>query len=226
MVWLPVLRIFNVCADADAYNCSLGLCRYYWVIQAGVVNSLDFCPASLLLPVRTFFTMAGGDSEFANFTLPTIKTFLEARSQNVLYDASKSFSFSTNSRSSGQEKNDAKTLFFHPPSRFPAIFATATVVAFVLLRSSRFNFHCYTQREATPSQKLAWKWHCDLSRLLAWKITKGIHWCKPASLNRPITHSLFAVCWLKGRLYNSLLDCSVLVKRYAVQLTPCLLCTG
>ena len=112
----------------------------------------------------------------------------------------------------------------HPLSS--VIFATATVVAFVLLRSSRFNFHCYTQREATPSQKLAWKWHCDLSRLLAWKITKGIHWCKPASLNRPITHSLFAVCWLKGRLYNSLLDCSVLVKRYAVQLTPCLLCTG
>ena len=37
------------------------------------------------------------------------------------------------------------------------IFATATVVAFVLLRHSRFNFHCYTQREATPTQKLARK---------------------------------------------------------------------
>ena len=33
------------------------------------------------------------------------------------------------------------------------IFATATVLAFVLLRDSRFNFHCYTQREATPTQK-------------------------------------------------------------------------
>ena len=51
--------------------------------SGGFVNSLDFCPASLLLPVRTFFTMAGGDSEFANFTLPTIKAFLEARSHNV-----------------------------------------------------------------------------------------------------------------------------------------------
>ena len=34
-------------------------------------------------------------------------------------------------------------------------FATATVLAFVLLRDSRFNFHYYTQREATPTQKLA-----------------------------------------------------------------------
>ena len=39
----------------------------------------------------------------------------------------------------------------------PVIFATATVVAFVLLRNSMFNFHCYTQREATPSQKSARK---------------------------------------------------------------------
>ena len=37
------------------------------------------------------------------------------------------------------------------------IFATATVLAFVLLRDSRFNFHCYTQREATPTQKTARK---------------------------------------------------------------------
>ena len=27
--------------------------------------------------------MEGGDSEFVNFTLPTLKTFLEAHSQNV-----------------------------------------------------------------------------------------------------------------------------------------------
>ena len=58
--------------------------------SGGVVNSLDFCPASLkslgcfyFRCVYTFFTMEGGDSEFSNFTLPTLKTFLEARSQNV-----------------------------------------------------------------------------------------------------------------------------------------------
>ena len=76
--------------------------------------------------------------------------------------------------------------FSHLPSPFPVIFATATVLAFVLLRNSRFNCHCYTQREATPTQKSARKRHSDLSRLLARKITKGIHSCKPASLNRPI----------------------------------------
>ena len=78
-----------------------------------------------------------------------------------------------------------QTLFSHPPSPFPGNFATATVVAFVLLRSYRFNFHCYTQRKATPTQKSARKWRCDLSQLLAQKITKDIHSCKPASLNCP-----------------------------------------
>ena len=73
----------------------------------------------------------------------------------------------------------------HPLST--VIFATARVLAFVLLRDSRFNFHCYTQREATPTQKPARKLRCDLSRrLLARKITKRIHSSKPASLNRPI----------------------------------------
>jgi len=35
----------------------------------------------------------------------------------------------------------------HPLSLI--IFATATMVAFVLFRNYRFNFHCYTQHEAT-----------------------------------------------------------------------------
>ena len=48
---------------------------------------------------------------------------------------------------------------------------------------SKLNGFCYTQCEATATQKSARKWRCDLSRLLARKITKGIHSCKPASLN-------------------------------------------
>ena len=45
----------------------------------------------------------------------------------------------------------------HPLSM--VIFATATVLAFVLLRNSRFNFHrySYTQRKAMPAQKSARK---------------------------------------------------------------------
>ena len=35
----------------------------------------------------------------------------------------------------------------------PVMFSTAIVVAFILLRSSRFRFHCYTHCEATPTQK-------------------------------------------------------------------------
>ena len=72
----------------------------------------------------------------------------------MLQDALKRI-FSTNSRSSVQPKNDANTLFLplHPLSTVN--FATATVLAFVLLHDYRFNFHCYTQCEATPTQKSA-----------------------------------------------------------------------
>ena len=116
-------------------------------------------------------------------------SFLEACSQNVWQQAitcCSCYRMHAPKCIFDQPKNDAKTLFFHSPSPLPGNFATATVLAFVLLRSSRFNFHCYTQREATSTQKLAWKWCCDFSRLLAQKITKGIHSCKPASLNCPI----------------------------------------
>ena len=53
--------------------------------SGGFVNSLDFCLASLKSIGCFYFrgTMEGGDSEFANFTLPTLKAFLEARSHNV-----------------------------------------------------------------------------------------------------------------------------------------------
>ena len=44
---------------------------------------MAYVPWLLLLPVRTFFTMEGGDSKFANFTLPILKAFLEARSHDV-----------------------------------------------------------------------------------------------------------------------------------------------
>ena len=65
---------------------------------------------------------------------------------------------STHSRSSVQPKNDAKPLFFILPYLSPVILANATVVVFVLLRSSSFRFHCYTQRKATPTEKSARKW--------------------------------------------------------------------
>ena len=68
----------------------------------------------------------------------------------MLYDAPNVI-FSMKSQSSGQSKNDT----LHPFSL--VIFATATVVAFVLLHNSSFNLHCYTQSEAMPTQKSARK---------------------------------------------------------------------
>ena len=92
--------------------------------------------------------------------------------------------FSTDSRSSGRPKNNARHLFSTLRPLSTVIFATTTMVTFMLLRNSRFNFHCYTQRKATSTQKSARKRRCSLSRLLPRKITDGMHSCKPASLNR------------------------------------------
>ena len=61
--------------------------------------------------------------------------------------------FSRNSWSSGQLKNDAKTLFSTDHHLSHVIFANATVVAFVFLQNSRFCFHCYTQHEPNPPRK-------------------------------------------------------------------------
>ena len=55
---------------------------FNWPIQVGLLTPLTFAWLLLLL-VHTFFTMEGGDSEFANFTLPTLKAFFEARIHNV-----------------------------------------------------------------------------------------------------------------------------------------------
>ena len=100
---------------------------------------------------------------------------------------------------SGQPRNNAKTLFstLHPLSLVMS--AITTVVAFVLLRNSRFIFHCYTQREPTPVRNRPGSGSYDLSRLLARKIMKGIHSCKPASLNCPIARKACASRGEEGR---------------------------
>ena len=60
----------------------------YWVMGGGgLLTPLTFA-RHRLSPLDAFtsgayFTMEGGDSEFANFTLITLKAFLEARSHNV-----------------------------------------------------------------------------------------------------------------------------------------------
>ena len=70
-------------------NCVLCVCNKQAMGDSGgVVNSLDFCPASLKSLGYFYFrcilsSQWKADSEFANFSLPTLKAFLEARSHNV-----------------------------------------------------------------------------------------------------------------------------------------------
>ena len=74
------------------------------------------------------------------------------------------------------------------------ILANTTIVAFVLLRNARFSFLCYTWCEPVPTLKSARKCSCDLLRLLARKIMKGIYSCKPALLNCPIGLIEYSCC--------------------------------
>ena len=50
----------------------------YWVVQAGLFTPLTFA-RHRLSPLAAFLR----DSEFTNFTLPSLKNFLQALSQNV-----------------------------------------------------------------------------------------------------------------------------------------------
>ena len=102
--------------------------------SGGVVNPLAFDPASLKSLACfyfrcTFYKMEGGYSEFAKFTVPILKYFLNARNQNVSGSKQRLIAraigcpksiISTKSRFSGQPKHDAvKTLFSDPPSPSP-----------------------------------------------------------------------------------------------------------
>ena len=86
-----------------------------------------------------------------------------------------------NSQSSGQPKNDAKTLYFHPPSPFHGNFCNCNSIG--ICTASQFEFQLpllYTVWSNAYSE-IGPEVHCDLSWLLCWKITKRIH----SLLNRP-----------------------------------------
>ena len=175
-----------------------------WVVQVGSLPPLTFAQHCLSLPPLTFaqhrlsplaaftsgvYFLYNGRRwqwicEFCIANFKGNKQWLVAHAIECLQ--MHFFFFSWTHDLLVSQKRTQRHFFstLHPLS--PVIFATAIVVAFVLLHNSRFNLHCYTRREAMPTQKSTRKWSCDLSRLLAWKITKGIHSCKPASLNCPI----------------------------------------
>ena len=71
------------------------------------------------------------------------------------------------------------------------ILANAAVAAFVPLCNSSFNFTLMHSVKQRLLRNWPWSGSCDLLWLLPQKIAKGIHSCKPASLNRPIAEPLF-----------------------------------
>ena len=116
-----------------------------WLLcdSGGVVNSLDFCLASLK-SLGCFYFRCVLSSQWKvvtvnmrilhcqlqrNFWRPVVIICLAINNNLllVLEDAPKRI-FSTNSRSSGQQKNDAKTLFFHPPSPFHGNFCNCNSI--------------------------------------------------------------------------------------------------
>ena len=133
----------------------------------------------------TFFTIEDSDSEFMKFTVSTVKALLKAHSQSVPAIVC---AIGCRKMHFGLPGKNANTLFSILHHLSPVILANAAVVAFILLRNSRFNFHCSIH---SMNQRLyrnqPRNGSCNLSRLLALKITKGIHTCKPVSLNCPLT---------------------------------------
>ena len=109
--------------------------------------------------MRTFFTVEGGYGEFSNFTLPTLKAFLDAVIRmrlptinnllHVLYDAPKCLFCPRTQDLLVSQKSTQRHFFPTLPPLSPVIFGTATVVAFVLLRilgSASIVIHSVKQR--------------------------------------------------------------------------------
>ena len=142
----------------------------YWADQAGFLTPLTvtwlcLSPLGFLLPVCTFFTIEGGDSEFTKFTGLTLNAFLKARSQSVSGDQQELVARARGGHAFTIILSAGKRCRLPPPPPPPSPFLCNSCKhnnsGTVMLRPSRFNFHCYTQREPkhAPTQKSAWKWH-------------------------------------------------------------------
>ena len=112
--------------------------------------------------MRTFFKMEGGDSEFANFTLPTLKS-MEARSQNVsvwqqaitccwCYRMPQNafFFFFYELAIFWSPKNDTRTFFSPSSIHFPRYFLQLQqwwhLYCFAILDSTSIVIHSVKQR--------------------------------------------------------------------------------
>ena len=142
--------------------------------SGSVVNSLDFCPASLK-SLGCFYFRCIPSSQWKALTVnlqilhckrhfwrPVECVRQQAITSCSCYRMPQIYFFQRTRDLLVSQNTTQRHFFLSPPPPppnplFPVIFATATILAFVLLRNYRFNFHCYTQREATSTQKSARK---------------------------------------------------------------------
>ena len=142
-----------------AVNCVQATSCMYWAVQAGFLTPLSFTchhliPSAVLLPVRTFSTQWQWNREVysANFKRhfwrPVVIVCL-ATCKNLLlipHRCQETHFFHALAIIWSAEKLCKDPFFFFSFSILhhlcPIILANATVLAFVLLRNSSYNFHC------------------------------------------------------------------------------------
>ena len=145
-----------------------------------------------------------GEGEVAKFTVTTLEAFLKARSQRAsgrkqylagrAIGCQKPHFFQRTRDLLVSRKTMQRHFSFILHHLSPVILAKAQVVAYVLFCNSRFSCHCYTQCEPPLLRNRHGSGSCDLSGLLARKITRGIHSCRLASLNCPVNN--YRSCFL------------------------------
>ena len=83
---LSVQKRFKSGTFSSGTHCAVSS-KCYWAVQAGLLTPLTFTKrwplGRFFLPVRIVFTMEGGDSQFAKFTVLSLKAYLKALSQTV-----------------------------------------------------------------------------------------------------------------------------------------------
>ena len=139
----------------------------YWAIQAGLLTPLTFAQHRLS-PLAAFtsgayFLHSGRRWQWiCEFYTANVKgifwgiMYMEISNNLLLVFRmpQNAFFLCTRNLLISPKTTQRHFLFtLHPLSM--VIFATATVLVFVLLHNSNFNFHCYTQCEAMPTQKSA-----------------------------------------------------------------------
>ena len=126
----------------------------YWAIQAGLLTPLTFA-RHCLSPLAAFTSSAYFLHNGRRWQW--ICEFYTANVKGIFWGPQNTFFLWTHDLLVSHKMMQRQFIFtLHPLSA--VIFAIATVLSFVLLRNSSFNFHCYTQREATPTQKSARKY--------------------------------------------------------------------